>query len=95
VRDGTNSDEGDMNTGFLSIKNISRIRTREGSQFHEGDMNPGFLSRIFLGSGKGGLEPIPTKSIRTKDFFPEYSYTAKEGPVRIQQKCMVPMYVFP
>ncbi len=24
-----------------------------------------------------------------------YSYTANEGPVRIQYKCLVPIYVFP
>jgi hypothetical protein len=28
-------------------------------------------------------------------YLPTHSYTAKEGPVRIQYKCIVPIYVLP
>ena len=43
----------------VSSKNNPRIwQGRDGDNSNEGDMNPGFLPRIFLGSGKGGMEPI-------------------------------------
>jgi hypothetical protein len=45
--------------------------------------------------GGGGAEGSRKTRVLSKAIFESEVHTVNEGPVRIQYKCLVPIYVFP